>query len=779
MTIGGKDRPMCCLGCKAVATLIRDANLGNFYSQRSAFPPKPHTENQTVDLAPQQNLDDIRVETDGDISQISLLVTGMNCAACSWVIEHLLKQIPGVTDVKTSLSLSRVDVLLTADASTAAIAAQLEALGYEVKPWRSDLTLTAAREEQRRDLRRIGVAGIGMMQVGMLAIALHAGDLQGMSAGLQQLLRSISAPLTLLVLFYSGRAFLIPAWRHLLQGKLIMDSSVSLALLVATVVSLWATYTGRGVTYYDTVTMFIFFLLSARFLERRLRLRDVLNIARLEDCLPSRVSTLRQRQWQRLAQADVLPGDHIRVPQGDIVPFDSEVIEGQSTVDEAVLNGESLPRAVTRGDTVYAGTINNDSVLEARVIQPSESSRLAALGQSLQQAQQDKAPYVTLIDQLAGYFVAGIITLAAITFIFQSLYSDVDTAIWSTIAVLVVACPCALSIATPATLASGSAGLSRLGILVNGESALLKLADADRALIDKTGTLTRTKLHVDNIVLAKGVDAERVLALSAALQDVSRHPAAESFKGFDMALDVEGARFMPGRGVTGSLSNDGGTLRLGSEAYCRELCPTLPSIPDDQQYWIVLVQDNNWLAWIGLQEQLTPGAEEAVNQLQTAGLQPRLVSGDRGIRVKALADKLGIPWQAEQSPDDKRQLITALQQGNHQVLAMGDGLNDAPFLAAANVSVAVAGASALTRAQADFVITTEELNRLPKLMILAKRTRDIVRQNLFWALAYNVATIPAAALGYVPPWLAAVGMSLSSLLVLLNALRARGLGTIK
>lgn len=769
--IDGVAQPVCCIGCQSVSLMISGADMTAFYRQRTQYAPKvDHVDpaisewfNDTAWLASFSETDEQGTRS------IPLLVTAMSCAACTWLIEQFLLKVPGVISVDIQLSLSRVVIRLAADTPPGDAIQRLQDLGYGVRPWRTDNRLEQLRQEVKRDIRRLGVAGIGMMQVGMFAIALHAGDLQGIDAELQQLLRLFSAPLTLFVLLYSGRTFFYNAWQHAKQGGLIMDSSVSLALILATGASLWATVKGGGETYYDSVTMFVFFLLLARFIEKRLRNADLLALVRIEDALPEFVMVKNAQQWRRLPRQKIQVGDEIQVQAGDAIAFDGQVIEGDSAVDESVFTGESVPRPVTVGDHLFSGTVNAQSALQMRVSSRYQDSRLAALQQDVDNARHAKPPYLKLIDQIAARFVLLIIIAAAVTAL-AWMWVDPNRALWSALAVLVVACPCALSLATPAALASATAALRRRGIRVHGEFGLLAAADAHWILIDKTGTLTETSLAIDVIKTNGQYTNETALALAATLQKFSQHPAARPFHTIDADMNISDITAVPGQGMQGQWQDQ--TLRLGSQAFCEALA-TLPSAPDDSHYWLALVHNTQWLAWIGLAETLRAGADEAVRQLKASGNEICILSGDSSERVANIARQLDVDFQANCQPKDKLARLQQVQLAGAKVMAIGDGLNDAPLLGAADVSIAVASATALTKAQADFVIAEGDLTALITIVSTAKRCRRIIRQNMYWAAGYNLIGIPFAAAGFVAPWLAAIGMSLSSLIVVLNALRLR------
>ena len=773
VTLDGRERSVCCRGCQAVAQLIAGADMATFYQRRTEFPPRPeeHTDTPAEWFGDRQWLTSF-AESDGETLRLPLMITGMTCAACAWIIEHFVMQLPEVLEARVQLTLSKLTVRLQRDADAVMVAKTLQELGYGMQPWRAETRVEHMRHENRRDLRRLGVAFLGMMQVGMFAIALYAGALQGMDPDIQRLLRFFSAPITLVVLVYSGAGFFQRAWQHLKRGALIMDTSIALALALATTASLWSTWSGRGETYYDSVTMFTFFLLLARYLERRLRDADLLSLVKAADELPEFVAARKGQQWVRVPRQSIEVGDLLRVTCGEAIAFDGLLTRGSSTVDESVFTGEALPRPVQAGDSVYAGTVNTGNSIELTVSAAYLDSRLAALAADVEYARTEKPVFVQLVDRLAGRFIAFVLLAAAATFGIWLVIAP-EQALWSSIAVLVVACPCALSLATPAAVAAGNARLQRQGVRVRSETGLLAAADVNHVIMDKTGTLTATELVVDAVEVSALTSPAAAMEIACALQQFSNHPVAQAFAGQTSGFALEDVDVIPGSGIIARATHSGQTLRMGSEAFCRELAPSLPPCPDQPLYWVALVSEDNWLAWIGLAESPRPGVQQLIAEFHRRSIPAEILSGDVESRVSTVASQLGVASLAQQQPADKLNRLQTLQQTGKRVLALGDGINDAPLLSAADVSIAVASATALAKAQADFISPGQSLTRVVELLKVATLTRRITRQNLIWAASYNSAGIPLAAMGYVPPWAAALGMSVSSLLVVLNALRLR------
>jgi len=773
---------MCCAGCLAVAGLIAGQGLERFYEQRTAFGARPddvgETDGASFLIYDDPSLAEQFTETaDGGLTDARLLIGGMSCAACSWLIEHTMGQLPGVHEATLNLSQARLDIRLdTRETPISQVFRTITSLGYRVQPWHRHTQREEAEREYRRDLRRLAVAGIGMMQVGMFAIALHAGAIQGISAEYQQLLRLVSLLVTAFIVLFSARGFFESAWRHLRHGALVMDLPVALAIGLAFSASAVATFRGGGDVYFDSVVMFTFLLLLARFLERRLRFRDTLAWQDAEQALPDAVKVFKDGNWVPSVRSALKDQDRVLVRAGDMIPIDGIVVDGSSAVREDTFNGEALPRPVGSGDSVFAGTVNTDEALQVRAAGSYADSRLAALQRSIDRAKLGKPALAQMADRLASWFIAGVLLATLVTALIWW-QVDSERALWIALSVLVISCPCALSLATPSALANAAAALRRRGIIVNGENALETLAATSHALFDKTGTLTTASFTLARVAtLDPSYDRAAVEGLATALQRYSNHPIASAFKGLATADTVTDVRSVVGAGLEAQWGQ--GRLRMGSDSFCRELAPGLPKAPAEPLYWIALVKEDQPLAWLGLEDALRNEAQGVIATLQDDGLHCELLTGDATPRARLVGEKLG--FEAVHTglmPEQKMARVSALQGNGGKVLMVGDGLNDAPVLKKADVSVAVAGATDLARAQADFVIDAGDLRQVLHLRAIAQRTQGIIKQNFVWALGYNALGIPLAAMGWIPPWAAAIGMSLSSLLVVGNASRLRR-GTI-
>jgi Cu2+-exporting ATPase len=773
--IGGESRAMCCPGCRAVASLIAANGLENFYQQRTAYSERPveaefsPNDQYLIYDDPEMAQRFSEMEEDGTVTA-RLLLGGITCAACTWLIEQSLGPVDGVSSALVNLQQSRLDIRFDPTRiKLSEIFSRVESLGYRPRPFHASTARDQMSADYRRDLRRLGVAGFGMMQVGMFAVALHAGDIQGIQDQYQGLLRGFSLLVSSFVVYYSAGTFFSTAWRHLQQGVLVMDLPVALAIGLAWLASAWATVTGTGQVYFDSVVMFTFFLLLGRFMEARVRQKHSLTWFDAESALPDAVSCQRDGQWVTVPRTQVVSGDTVLLRPGETIPVDAEITDGSSAVREDTFNGEHLPRAVVAGDTVFAGTVNVEAALEARVLCSYLESRLAALQQSVEVAQTEKPRLARLADRVASWFVAGVLLVTSTTALVW-LQVDPSRALWIALSVLVISCPCALALATPAALTSAASALRGRGVIVRGENALEALSRSTHLFFDKTGTLTEGKLTLARVVPLADADSTEILAIASSLQRWSNHPISQAFADIAGAAAVSGVQYHVGQGLSGQLGDV--SCRMGSEAFCRELFPPLPSPPGEPLYWIALCDRNRALAWIGLTDSVRPEAAEVVAQAQRSGLHVGLLTGDSSAQGTLLGAELALDTVCiGLEPQQKMAQVQALQDTGAVVTMVGDGLNDAPVLSLADASFAVAGATDLARTQADFVLVGGDLSAVTGTWRQARACRRIILQNFAWALGYNLSAIPLAAMGYVPPWAAAIGMSLSSLLVVANSLR--------
>ena len=785
--IGGAPRRMCCAGCQAVAQAIVDNGLDDYYRHRDALPESPREALPAVLGGPtfydapdvQRNL--VRPLSEHE-REAALILEGITCAACVWLNEQHLTRQAGVLAVDINYATRRARVRWDERRiRLSGILAAIAAIGYRAHPYDPARAEEVAGRERRAALWRVFVAGFGMMQVMMYAVPAYVAGEGEMGADIEALLRWASLALTLPVVLYSAAPFFRNAWRDLRLARVGMDVPVALGVGAAFAASLWATLAGRGEVYFDSVTMFIFLLLGGRYLEMLARHKSVRSIEQLGRAMPATAALLKaypSLEAERVAASALLPGNLVLVAPGETLPADGCVAQGESEVDESLLTGESRPVAKAVGSALIGGSVNIRSPLVLRVEQVGEATQLASVLRLMERALAEKPRLVQQADRIAAWFVAALLLLALATGIAWHLI-DPERALWVFVSVLVVSCPCALSLATPAALAVATGAFSRLGLLVSRGHAIETLARADHFVFDKTGTLTWGRLRLKRIVVIGDLSADEALRWAAALEQGSEHPVGAALRAACLASDQlpvpEMLQATTGQGVEGRIA--GRRLRLGRPDFAGAghglpMPPAIREATDAGDTAVALADAQGWLACFSLGDVLREEAGELVRRLQALGCRVSLLSGDGESAVRQAAVAAGIAEaRGSLSPQDKHDHLQALQRAGAVVAMVGDGVNDAPVLARAQVSVAMGSGTDLARNQADIVLLGENLLRLAEAVMLARRTLRIVRQNLGWAFAYNLAAIPLAMLGWVTPWMAGIGMSASSLLVVANALR--------
>ena len=705
----------------------------------------------------------------------NLSIGGMHCAGCSLAVEDLLTRLPGVASAQVNGPAALALVTWSPQQSRPSDwLAALRQSGYEGLP-AGDITAAGPRRQaQRLLLWRWMVAGFCMMQVMMYAYPAYIaapGDIAPDSAAL---LGWASWVLTLPVMLFSCRPFFDAAWRDLRHARIGMDVPVALGILIAFGASSVTTFGGAGgEVWYDSVTMFVFFLLSSRLLELRLRDRTAGALEALMRRLPDSVE--RQRadgSFERVPVRRLQAGDRVRVLPGEVIPADGTVLAGESRVDEALLTGESKPMLRRPGLAVVAGSHNLSGVLELRVERTGADTRYAGIVALMAKASSDKPRLAQLADRMARPFLL-LVLLASVGAAFWWWPAGPAHAIGVAVAVLIVTCPCALSLATPAATLAAAGALARGGVLVRRLQALETCAGIDTVVFDKTGTLTEDRFTVLATVVRSGADPAEVQALAAALASQSLHPASRAVSAsFAPGPWVaHGVVETAGRGLEGRVAIDGGSvrvLRLGAGEFCG--APDEGGLGSGLQ--VHLADEHGWLASFDLDEAVRSDAAAALAEIGALGVNVQLLSGDRIRSVERLARRLGIASAAgECTPEGKLTRMRWLQQQGRRVAMVGDGINDGPALALADLSIAMGQAVPLAQANADVVVPGGQLLAVANLLRQGRRARRIVRQNLAWAALYNAVSVPLAIAGAMPPWLAGLGMAASSLLVVANAAR--------
>jgi len=712
----------------------------------------------------------------------NLMIEGMHCAACALTVEDALKGIPGVLSADVSASSHRAKVVW--QAQLVQPSRWMQAVGdsgYRAVPANDAFARERRRVEARKALWRVMVAGLCMMQVMMYAYPAYIAKPGDLSVEMEQLLRWASWVLTLPVVLFSCSPFFVNAWRDIVHRRVSMDLPVALGMLITFVVSTAGTYEPQGMfgreVYFDSLTMFVFFLLAGRWFELRLRDRTAGALEALMNRLPESVA--RQTAdggFERVPLRRLQREDVIQVRPGEAFPADGVLLRGQTSVDESLLTGESRPVARAQGDTVISGSHNLSAVVLVRVERLGQETRFAQIVKLMESASTSKPHLAKMADTVAKPFLIGVLFAAALACLYWW-DTDPEHALMVAVSVLVVTCPCALSLATPAAMLSAAGALAQRGVLVRRLDAFEALAAVDTVVFDKTGTLTRDAMVLGSIDVAEGVDPQQALAMAAALAQQSLHPASRALLlaaeqrgllGHWQAMEIVE---LPGRGLRASVAAKGEAsrvtaVRLGSA----ELCGVTQVASDVLQ--VHLSDDHRWLATFELQEDIRADAAATIHRLKARGLQVVLLSGDASDAARRVAGAVGIEvFKGQCSPQDKLDFLHQAQLDQRKVAVVGDGLNDGPILAGAHASFAFGQSVPLAQAQADFLVSGSRLADVDVAISLAKRTLTVVRQNLWWAAAYNAICVPLAVAGMLPAWLAGIGMASSSLLVVANALR--------
>ena len=793
--IDGELRPMCCNGCRSVAEAIVAGGHCGYYRQRDALPESPRealpVEIQALGLFDQPEAQKGFVRPVGAHErEAALILEGITCAACVWLNESHLASLPGVTAVSINYATRRARVRWD-DRQTqlSKILAAVAAIGYRAHPYDPARSESLAQRERRDALWRLFVAGFGMMQVMMYAVPVYLADEGTMTADIELLMRWASLILTLPVILYSAAPFFRRAWRDVRLLRVGMDVPVALGVGCAFVASSWATLKGSGQVYFDSVTMFVFLLLGGRYLEMMARQKAVRGVESLAKAVPPfahRLKAFPSLETETVVAVSLAVDDLVLVKPGEGVPADGVVVQGQSEVDEALLTGESLPVVKKEQASVVGGSVNVGSPIVVRITAIGEQTRIAAIQRLMEHAAAEKPRLVLVADRVAGRFVSALLVLALATAIGWYVM-DADRALWVFVSVLVVSCPCALSLATPAALTVATGALASRGLLVARGHAIETLARTDLWVFDKTGTLTCGRPQVMEVVVAEGCERAWALRLASAMEQGSEHPLALALRdagGEGGQHKIDDLCAVTGSGVEATV--DGKRLRIGHPRFAApEMGGKLPAIMEQWQACgdtvLVLADTSRWLALFRIRDDARASARDAVTDLHACGLETAVLSGDSPSAALKMAENLGIgrAWGG-MSPEEKHRRLCELQSEGHVVAMIGDGVNDAPVLAQAQVSIAMGGGTELARTQSDIVLLGENLRQLAVGVAIARKTMRVIRQNLGWAFAYNLLAIPAAMAGWVTPWMAGVGMSVSSLLVVLNALRlARGSGTVR
>ncbi|SFR48688.1 Cu2+-exporting ATPase [Marinobacter daqiaonensis] len=768
------DRAFCCHGCRAVFETIHAEGLDSFYQHRTEPAVTPRTLT-AADLDRLRQLDHPAAQESfvypvkgGQEAQ--LLVGGITCAACIWLLEKHIGRYPGVISFTINHSTQRARLVWSPEESRLSdILTGIHELGYTASPYHADEAEEALKAESRSAIIRLCVAGIGTMQTMMLAVPLYFGVINDLSPEFVQLFRWFSLLVATPVVLYSARPFFTNAVRDIRSRHLTMDVPVATAIGLAYGASTWVTFTGGDEVYFESVCMFTFFLSLGRFIETRARYRAGLTGKALGNYQPRVATRITADGTEVVAAHQLAAGDRIQVKPGETLAVDGIIRSGYSTLNEAALTGEYLPESHHPGDKVFAGSVNGENPLEIEVQSAGSRTRLSGILRILDRVQSEKPRVARMADRIAAIFVSRVLIIAPLVWIGWWL-AGADNAFDITLSVLVVTCPCALSLATPTAITSATVRLRRLGFLPTRGHTLESLGTVDTVVFDKTGTLTEGRLNLVAVRTYGDLDEASALRVASGLEQHSEHPIAKVFSQRDRA-GVTSVENHLGQGLAGEL--DGETVVIGHREFIEARTGvTIEPSHDNRGIDLWLAMGSRVVASFVIDDRVRKDAGDAITQLQAMGIRTVMLSGDRSGHVKRVAGELGIDEAVgSASPEEKLERLQQLAAEGRRIMMVGDGLNDLPSMAGATVSVAMGSGTDLTQLRADAVLLSGHLTQLVNAIATSEKTRRVIRQNMMWALGYNLLALPAAAAGLVPPWLAAIGMSASSLVVVLNALR--------
>ncbi|HXU92194.1 MAG TPA: heavy metal translocating P-type ATPase [Gallionella sp.] len=784
------ERRFCCFGCQSVSTAIHEAGLQGYYQRTPegallAPPPEPPKDVEIYDF------DEVQQEfttCSGDVRDIHLLVEGIHCAACVWLIERGLQRIPGVISANVNLAAKRLH--LRWDNSKSKLSDLIRALakiGYAAVPYDPESAEGSIKKTNRAMLFRLFFAGFAMMNMMWISIALYSGANQDEFREFFHWMGLVLATPTLL---YSGYPFYRGAIGGLRGGRLTMDMPIAIGLSVTYLYSLYVTVTGSktGEVYFDTVTNLTFVILIGRYLEGMFRHQAVSATKRLMELQPRVAIVMRDGLEQMTPIRGVKLGDHVLIKPGHKVPVDGVVLEGHSAVDESMLSGESVPVSKAAGAQVSAGTVNTTGALLVEVRSLLQDTTLSKIIRLVEEAQSSKAPIQRLADTIVPWFVLVTLICAALTFFVWNQH-DFEVALMAATSVLIITCPCALGMATPMSIAVASGLGAKHGILVKNGLVLETLSKVTHFVFDKTGTLTEGKMSVAQLHVAAGSNEQEVLSTAAAVERYSEHSVAKAIVAEADArqlgyrdIAVGGFHATAGLGVEASVA--GQALLLGSAEWLvrrgialdAELQARANELEAQAMSCVHVAQGGKHVAILALADKLRSDALQLVNELRAEGIAMTLLSGDRRPVAEAIARQLGgMDVIAEVLPQDKDQVIQKLQQAGAVVAMVGDGINDAPALIRADVGIALGSGTDVSVESADIVLMHNELDKVRQAVQLSRRTLRTIKQNIGLSFVYNAIMVPLAMMAKVSPLVAAITMPISSLVVIGNAARIRTL----
>ncbi|MBF0158642.1 MAG: cadmium-translocating P-type ATPase [Magnetococcales bacterium] len=779
----GQEHHFCCQGCLAAYHMIHGAGLEEYYRRRD--PAITGMRPTTTDPNHWAAFDDAEfqrrlVRPVGDGVEICLLLEGMHCAACVWLNERVLQGLPGIRSARVNFATHRATVRWDPQQlSLSHILASIDGIGYHAEPYDPDRIEQIHQQRDRALLLRLGVAGFGAANAMFIAVALYAGYFSGIDHELKQFFHWVSLAIALPVVLFSGMVFFRSAWSSLRLKRLTVDVPVATGIVVTFGYSVWVTWRGHGEVFFDSVTMFIFILLTGRYLESAARRKAASATERLLSLEPRTARVLRDATELEIPVRELQRGDQVIVRPGERIAADGLIRQGRTSIDESMLTGESLPVVRSIGDRVAAGTLNQEGAILFEVTHAGDETALAAIVRLVEEAQTRRSPMQSLADRIAARFVVVILALALLTAL-GWWWVDPAQAIEHAVALLIITCPCALGLATPAAMIVASGSAAHRGVLIRGSEVLERLARVNRLVLDKTGTLTCGTPHVEQLQPLSGITAQQLLALVAGVEQFSEHPLARALVREAKLRDIAPVTGItevishPGAGVTAQ--HAGQTVWVGRPDFVSATEDELP--PQAPWSWIGCRVATELWGWIALSDAPKADAAATIAALQQRGLRVTLLSGDHQAVVDAVAQQVGITEAlGARLPQQKEYHVAQWHDQGDWVAMVGDGINDAPALARAAVAIVVENAADVSVATADVVLLNRRLESLVYTVDLARGTMRCIRQNYTISLIYNSLAIPLAMAGLVIPVVAAIAMPISSLIVIGNAMRLRRLGS--
>lgn len=764
----GQPRAMCCPGCEAVSEAIVNNGLEDYYQFRTE--PAQKSDDGILDtldklkIYDEPALQDEFVFDEGQHKQIQLTLEGITCAACGWLIEKQLSKVEGIKQIAVNVQERRALVTWSPlEIKLSQILTTLKRIGYIGSPFHPDEHEASYKREQKTFLKKLGLAGIMTMQVMMLMAGLYFDWFGAIELETRQYFYWVALTLTTPVVLYSGSTFYVGAAKALSAKTVNMDVPVTIAVFGTYFAGIRSTLQEQGEVYFESICMFIFLLLLSRFLEHRSRHRAAQISANMMQYVPVSATKLDENgNISECLAKQLLVGDVVIVKPGETIPIDGTVVEGNASVDESMLTGEFNPVSKTEKSTVYGGTVCQDGSLTVSVTQTLKNALVNQIVRLQASAMASKPKAAQLADSFSRYFVTAVLLIAALTYAYWTL-QDTQDAFWITISVLVATCPCALGLATPSALTCAMAKLNRQGILLKRADALEQITSIDTIALDKTGTLTEGKFTVVNKWFSECVDEDSVMAIANALEARSEHPIAKAFNG-PSQHSVKHFTVTPGGGISGDVND--ASFVMGSASFVGAEVAHITINAN-----VFLAVNGQLLAAFEVSDTLREDTRATLDILSNNNSLV-VLSGDTQHNVDLLTQTLPIDVaKGALTPEAKFQMVQDMQASGKRVMMMGDGINDAPVLASADVAIAVGNATDVAKTAADVILLGDQLLSVPELISTAKQVKQKIRQNIGWSVGYNVLILPFAVSGLLSPWMAVVGMSLSSIIVVTNSTR--------